>query len=337
MSQVASQDSESRAQREIAVVSPLYNDWDSYRRLAEDIDRTIQDPALRLHLFAIDDGSTESAVVPDGGLKFSGPVSRVEIIGLALNMGHQRAIAVGLAEVLRRGRYSAVAVMDADGEDRPEDLARLIRCHLDDPERIVVAARARRSEGRLFRSFYAAYKALFRVLVGAGVDFGNFCIIPASMLERITYDSNTWNHLAAAIIRSKIPLHRMDTSRGSRYFGRSRMSLEPFVIHGLSAISVFTSTVFVRLILAFAILAGLASLGILAVVCVRLFFSELAIPGWATSTAGLLLVIVVQSLFFSAIAAFTLLNQRAGPILIPATDALKYIKSREVVYPDDAS
>jgi len=251
-------------------------------------------------------------------------------------MGHQRAIAIGLSEVFQREHYDAVVVMDADGEDRPEDVFKLIQAFLEDPNRIVVAQRTKRSEGWLFRRLYALYKLLFRGLVGTRVDFGNFCILPSFALERLAFDSNTWNHLAAAIIRSNLPFRRIQTERGVRYSDRTKMSLEPYVIHGLSAMSVFSDRVFVRIMIVFALLAFLAFCGIIAVIWIRLF-TDLAIPGWATSTVGILLLIAFQALLFLGIASFTLLYQRTSPSLIPARDAPKYIRSRKILFSNDGA
>lgn len=320
----------------LAIVSPIYNDWDSYFQLVNEINNYHTDLDVVIHMFAVDDGSDEPPAITQDDDFSGGNITRIEVIRLIHNMGHQRAIAIGLSEAFQREEYDAVVVMDADGEDRPEDLFRLIRAFYEDSHRIVVAQRTKRSEGWLFQRLYALYKLLFRGLVGTRVDFGNFCILPSFALEKLAYDSNTWNHLAAAIIRSNLPFRRIETERGVRYSDRTKMSLEPHVIHGLSAISVFSDRVFVRIMIVFAFLAFLAFCGIIAVIWIRLF-TDLAIPGWATSTVGILLLIALQALFFLGIASFTLLYQRTSPTLIPAQDAQKYIRSRNILISNDVS
>ncbi|HEY45489.1 MAG: hypothetical protein AMJ88_11405 [Anaerolineae bacterium SM23_ 63] len=322
--------------KKIAIVSPVYNDWDSYFQLVNEIKNCHSGLDVMIDMFAIDDGSDEVRDVPEGGHFSEGNITRLEVLHLIHNMGHQRAIAIGLSEVFQREHYDAVVVMDADGEDRPEDVFKLIQAFLEDPNRIVVAQRTKRSEGWLFRRLYALYKLLFRGLVGTRVDFGNFCILPSFALERLAFDSNTWNHLAAAIIRSNLPFRRIQTERGVRYSDRTKMSLEPYVIHGLSAMSVFSDRVFVRIMIVFALLAFLAFCGIIAVIWIRLF-TDLAIPGWATSTVGILLLIAFQALLFLGIASFTLLYQRTSPSLIPARDAPKYIRSRKILFSNDGA
>jgi hypothetical protein len=63
----------------------------------------------------------------------------VEILRLICNLGHQRAIAVGLGEVAQRHAYDAVIVMGCDGEDRPCDVVRMINAHREDRTAIIAA------------------------------------------------------------------------------------------------------------------------------------------------------------------------------------------------------
>src|SRR5207245_491904 len=67
---------------------------------------------------------------------------RIEILRLARSLGHQRAIAVGLCELSRRDDIDAVLVMDSDGEDRPGDIAALLKASRIEPAHIVLARRA---------------------------------------------------------------------------------------------------------------------------------------------------------------------------------------------------
>ena len=64
------------------------------------------------------DGSNEAPVYSINNLR---QICAIEVVTLACNLGHQRAIAVGLVEVYCRKRFDAVLVMDSDGEDAPAD------------------------------------------------------------------------------------------------------------------------------------------------------------------------------------------------------------------------
>lgn len=300
----------------LTVVAPVFNDWPSFARLLPDIDAAFAGSGTDVSVVAVDDGSIE---VPD----FHAPqwtgfqaISRVEILRLTTNVGHQRAIAIGLAHV-HQHRPSDVIVMDSDGEDRPSDIASLLNRHAKEPACIVVAERAQRTESLLFRLSYGIYKGCFRMLTGHSIDFGNYCLIPAPLLTRLVYSPDLWNHLAACIVRSRIPLTRVPIDRGTRYAGVSKMNFVSLIVHGLSAISVFSDSLFVRVLLAAAFIVGLAIAVSLGAVIVRVS-TDLAVPNWTTTMVGAMAVIFLQAIVLSAGAAFMHLNRRSAALVIPA-------------------
>jgi hypothetical protein len=311
---------------------PVYNDWESFTQLVAEIDRVACELPVQLWIVAVNDGS--NIEMPDfcNAISPLQYVRSIDIMHLYTNIGHQRAIATGLVGLAKNPDFDAVIVMDSDGEDRPQDLPAIIAKFEASRNDIVVAQRGQRSEGLIFSLFYRLYQTLFQLLVGNPIDFGNFCLIPASSLNSLIYKPDIWNHLAATLIRANPPVRRVQTVRGKRYSGRSTMNVELLIMHGLSAVSVHLDKVLVRALLAFGSLLILAVLGVLIVVWIRLF-TTLAIPGWATSSAGLLFVIILQLMVLTAGATFGILNRRATPTFIPALEAQKYIKSRETVLP----
>jgi glycosyltransferase involved in cell wall biosynthesis len=106
-------------------------------------------------ILLIDDGSSERFLdhFAPGPLKHLGKIS---ILRLRRNVGHQRAIAIGLAYAEAANCCDIAVVMDGDGEDRPEDVPRLIDELLRlDGSHVVFAERTRRSEGVVFVTMYA--------------------------------------------------------------------------------------------------------------------------------------------------------------------------------------
>ncbi len=319
-----------------ALVVPVYNDWPAFGMLLADLGQTLPQTGAAWHVFVVNDGSDDDPQLPDRSLPVTTAITHIELIHLHCNLGHQRAIAIGLSEVARRNAFDAVVVMDADGEDHPQAVPQLVQALRQNPRSVIVARRTRRSEGIVFQSFYRLYKAIFLLLSGQTIDFGNFCVIPAHQLKRIIFRDTVWNHLAASLQRSRIPLVRIDVPRGPRYNGQSSMNLVALIIHGLSAITVYLDVVFVRISLMALVIALASIFGISAVIFIRLF-TDLAIPGWATYTGGILLIILFQSLIFFGGAAFIVLSARSNPILIPALDTLRYIDFCEIVYEQTTS
>jgi hypothetical protein len=320
--------------KQIGIVTPVYNDWRSFRELIAAIGELGLGQEIGLHILAINDGSSDRDLVFDENRHALLGILSIEIIHLFRNLGHQRAIAVGLVEMSQRENLDCVIVMDADGEDRPEDIPSLLQVHTLEPDAIVVVRRQKRSEGLVFRSLYWLYKMVFFLLVGIRINFGNFSLIPARQLSRLIYDSNIWNNFAATLIHSKMKLRRIDADRGNRYAGKSRMNMISLVMHGLSAVSVFTEIVIVRILIGTGSLFLLSCIGIGGVVFIRLA-TDLAIPGWATNAVGLLFIIIIQLVSFSLISVFVILNNRASPFLIPNQVIQTLIESRETVYQMD--
>lgn len=232
---------------------------------------------------------------------------------------------MGLSYIDEHVPCDAVLIMDADGEDRVEDIPSLLRRFDEEGQaRIVFAERTRRAEGLLFRLLYLAYRLLHRLLTGGSVRIGNFSVAPMRRVRSLVVVSELWIHYAAAAVRSRQPMCSVPTGRGRRLDGRSRMSFVSLVVHGLSAISVYSDVVFTRLIVATSTLSAAAVIGLLAVAMVRLF-TTLAIPGWATFTAGLLLVLMVQAVMFAAGLTFQVLGSRQHLSVIPRRDYATFV------------
>lgn len=253
-----------------------------------------------------------------------------KILRLALNLGHQRAIAVGLCAVADRTQFDAVLVMDSDGEDRPADIAALLEASRQHPDHVVLARRAKRSESPAFRFWYLIYKLIFHTLSGQVISFGNYSVVPMSAVQRLVHMPELWNNLAACILRSRLPYTTVPTARGVRYSGRSTMNLVSLVVHGLSVMSVYSDVIFVRALIAAAMVAALSVTGIAAVTITR-FGTDLAIPGWATTAVGDLLIILLQTVVIMTAASLTMLGGRSNRPIIPIVDSARYIVRRDVV------
>jgi hypothetical protein len=256
----------------------------------------------------------------------------VSILHLRRNLGHQRAIAIGLVYVHQNwADADAVVVMDSDGEDKPQDIPALLRAFAEeDGKKVVFAARAKRLERPMFRSFYNAYRVLHKALTGIAVRVGNFSVLPPQALGRLMVVSELWNHYAAAVFRARIPHAEIPLARGTRLAGRSKMNFVSLLVHGLSAISVFSDIVGARL-LAIAALAIAIAVALVGVVAGVRLFTDLAIPGWATYVTGILLIVLAQALIVSLALVFIIVSGRGASGFLPIRDASYFIDRVEQV------
>ncbi len=310
---------------------PVFNDWEAARFLVEQIDSVFGQHALTAEIFLIDDGSLEP--VPDQ-FPATPPqnIQQIQTVELRTNLGHQRALCVGLVYLQRSGITTPVVVMDSDGEDAPADIPRLLEKFVAEGNRkVIFAARRLRAEGFVFKFFYKLYRTIHRVVVGFDPRFGNFSVLPATVLERLVVTSDLWNHYAATVVKMKIPYSTVPIDRSKRFAGESRMGFVGLVIHGLSAMSVFGDTVGVRLLISCGVLGVLTAILIVAAIVIRAA-TNLGIPGWATYVTGLLLLLLSELVVLSLIFIFVALYSRGQSSFAPIRDCPIYISKVRTVF-----
>lgn len=311
----------------INVVIPLFNDWQAVGLLLERIRQVVDEPLRnRLAFLIVDDCSAFNyQTIPDG------VGQSVSILRLFRNVGHQKAIALGLSYLADQPDQYLTIVMDSDGEDRPEDIVQLLRRGAEKPGHVVFAHRAKRHEGLLFRMFYGIYKSMFRLLTGKVITFGNFSLIPAAQLRRLAHVSEIWNNYPGGIIRSRLPYTAVPLERGRRLAGESKMNFVSLILHGLGAVSVLMDTTAVRLVLFCVIMLVTSMLGIGVVIYLKLF-TNTSTPGWTSYLIFSFLIVMLQAFLISLLLVFMVLSYRTQPQFIPAKQYRDFVERLERVH-----
>jgi len=307
------------------VLIPIYNDWDSLRELLVQLDQAFTFE-YRLHLVLVDDASTQPK--PDDLIGRSLTVfASVVHLQLKCNLGHQRAIATALSWIGSTENTRPVIVMDGDGEDKPSDVPRLLHVFSEiGGNTAVFAERTKRSESLLFKLFYNLYRWLHWLMIGLPVKIGNFSIIPPPYVEGLVVSNYLWYHFAATVVRTRMPYITVKTSRGTRYKGMSKMNFVSLVRHGISAIAVHAEVLSVRLLIASCLITSMGLACLAALIWVR-FFTALAIPGWATTSSGLIAIVLLQVLSLAFTFAMQSVSIHASASFVPVRDSLIFLRS----------
>jgi len=292
----------------LIVLIPIYNDWEAVGTLIPKIDSQINGQIKKVSIVLINDGSEDRLATDDSSLYNSyNSISQIEVVHLKRNVGHQRAIAVGLAFV--RNHYQeagAIVVMDGDGQDSPLDLPRLVTDHCSHTEdAIVFAKRGRRSESHLFKTLNWIFRLIHRLLTGRSVKVGNFSLIPFSLLERLVTLPELWSHVSATAFKYDLPVRYVEADRLARIVEQSQMALDSLILHGIKAFSVYYDRIAVR---------SLAGLGLASVVCVFLLtflglISLYADTDFLTGIATLTFIFILFLLNAGAVVFFSLINK----------------------------
>ena len=165
---------------DLGIVVPAHNEYDNVPAMYEALARVLDPAGIRFELLFVDDGSRDGTA--EAIRRLAAGTARVRALILSRNFGHQAAVSIGLQHV--RGR--AIAVMDGDLQDRPEDLVNLYR-RWEQGADVVYAVRGTRPEGIFLK---AAYKLFYRILAKTAripipLDSGDFCVMDARFVERL--------------------------------------------------------------------------------------------------------------------------------------------------------
>ena len=304
--------------RSVAVLMPTYNDWLSIAHMLPLLDRIFEKLEMPCHIVIVDDGSTDRNGRELIAQQSLSAIRTIEEIALIRNHGNQKALAVGIGYVASTLPVDFLIVMDSDHEDRPDDIpALLAKCAQADGRDVIFAERSKRSESFIFRAFYFAYRWIFRAATGQQISMGNFCVIPAALIQPTANIAELWSHFPASLMRARIPFDRVPTVRGKRMFGRSNMHLVPLVTHAFGAFAIFADVIATRgLVLATILSLIMIAAGIL-VVFLRLATNLVAF-GSANILIGLLFMMLIQIIGFTVLLLMVTSSMRLQPPMIPA-------------------
>ena len=272
----------------LVIITPVYEDVDASNELFKEISKLYKN---NIFVVIIDDGSIIHPITHEN-IQSAG-INGV-VLKLSRNVGHQKAIAIGLNYVQKNMPESQrIIVMDSDGEDTPHSIKELLIKLDSDSVDIVVAQRKNRMEHLSFKIFYWVYKFIFKLLTGRKISFGNFMAMKPIALKRLTSMSELWIHAAGTVLNSKLRIAFCPLDRGHRYAGKSKMNFVSLALHGFKGLIIFAEDALVRV----GIVCSFIS--IFSVICgfiaILLKIFGFATPGWFSIALGILVLVFLQT------------------------------------------
>lgn len=165
----------------VSVAIPVYNEEEVAPELINRVTAVLDElPGGPHELVLVDDGSRDRTVeiIEEHAKKDS----RIVLVKLSRNFGHQAALSAGLDHV----RGDVVVVMDGDLQDTPETIPAFLEKHAEGHE-VVYAIRAKRKEHALLRFSYAAFYRLIRMLahIDLPVGSGDFALLTRRVVDEM--------------------------------------------------------------------------------------------------------------------------------------------------------
>ena len=241
--------------KKLIFLIPIYNDWKSLIKLISEINNIIKNiSGFEFNCIIVNDASNigQAEILKPSNIK------SLKIINMKKNKGHARCNAFGLRYINNNESFDYVILMDGDGEDRPNEIIDLINKISKEPDVSVVAKRIKRAEGFIFQLMYQAHKLIVYIFTGKRINFGNYSCLRKKDVNNLSNKASLWSSFSGSVKKHIFKFNTINSTRGTRYFGPSKMSLINLFLHSFSIIAVFKYQVFLRSTFMIIILAYLS-------------------------------------------------------------------------------
>ena len=281
-----------------SLIIPVYNEENLIGELAVRSVKAVESFTTNYEILFINDGSTDSTL--QKLIEVRKQFSRIKIVDLSKNFGHQAAFTAGLELAL--GNY--VAMMDGDLQDPPELLSEMYTKINADGYDIVSGKRTGR-KGHSHRTFYTfLFHVTFKYLAGLEnmENAGNFSMMTREALQALLSMREKVSYMPG--LRSFIGFNQgtVDYIREDRFQGEPKMSLSKLFTLANDAIFSF-SRFPIRLCLYLGILGTVVFLiaGIYVLIDRILGF---AIVGWSSTLLSLYFLGSIQLIFLGIVGEY---------------------------------
>ena len=239
---------------ELSWVIPVYH---GSRTIGQVVDQIHACSAhLRFEIFLVNDGSTDNSEEVCSRLVERYPET-VNLLQLSRNFGEHHAVLAALNYV--RGRY--VAVLDDDGQNRPQDVLRML-AHAQEHNFDVVYGRYRERKHpwlRILGSWFNDKVANCVLGKPAGLYLSSFKVMNRFVVDEITRFNGPYPYLDGLILRATRSIGQIDVDHRPRQAGSSGYTLSKLVGLWLNMVVGF-SIVPLRASLALGMTAAILSL-----------------------------------------------------------------------------
>ncbi len=269
----------------ISFVFPVFNEAENLPALYLALESVLTELDFEAELLFVNDGSQDASLLLLQGLQSQD--SRVKIIDLSRNFGHQIAVTAGLDAALG----AAVIVMDADLQDPPRVCLELLAKWQEGNE-VVYAQRRTRNDGffkRLSaRFFYRTLRKLSDIDIPA--DTGDFRLLDRRVVDEIKKFKEHNRFLRGMYSYVGFRQVAVQFDRDARLNGKSGYPFKKMLKLASDGILGF-STYPLKLISRLGVLASLLALGgICYVLFMKLFLPQYVVEGWSFIVIAVLFV-----------------------------------------------
>ncbi len=280
----------------LSVVAPVYNEQELVELFVTRACAAVADFAFEL--IVVNDGSSDAT--PQLLDRIAERDPRVRVIHLSRNFGHQAALTAGL----EHARGDVVAMIDADLQDPPELIPKMVE-RWEEGSDVVYAVRKQREGETAFKLATASwFYKLFDKLAQVNLEpnSGDFRLLDRRALDALLAMTERSRFLRGMTVWVGFNQTAVSYERDARHAGETKYTLRKMLRFSLDAITSFS-----HLPLQLATYVGLLSAGIAFIaipVVIGLRFADSYLPGFGSVTIAILLIGGVQLIALGVIGEY---------------------------------
>ena len=277
-------------QKLISIIIPFLNERDSLPLLYQRMQNILNGRDEAFSFIFVDDGSTdESANWVAMQAKID---SRVRLLQLSRNFGHQIAITAGLDHA----DGDAAVIRDADLQDPPEVIPELLAEWYKGVEVVYAVRRTRKGEPFFKRLFAAAFYRFFSHVtrLNVPVDAGDFRLLDHTVVHALRQVHELHRYMRGLTSWVGFRQGAVYYDRGSRLKGETKYPLWRSIKLAFDGLTSFTGDP-LRWVSYFG--CGISLLGILWLASIlwgKIMHPDASVAGWTSIIAALLITSGVQ-------------------------------------------
>lgn len=282
-----------------SVVIPVWNEEEVIPVLYERLVQTMDSMGERWEVIFVNDGSRDRSLELLIDLSRRDP--RVRVLNFSRNFGHQIAITAGFDYA----DGDAVIVMDADLQDPPEVLLRMIEKWREGYD-VAYAVRTKRVGETKFKLWTAsAFYRLIRYIADVDIplDAGDFRLMDRKVvlaMRQLREKNRFMRGLSSWVGFKQVAV---EYERAARYAGETKYPLRKMLRLANNAITSFSHVPLQLAMYTGFFFAGLAGLGIVLAIVLRIFGHD-TLTGQATTLVSVLFLGGVQLIFLGVIGEY---------------------------------
>ena len=313
--------SASRAQL-ISYVFPVFNESGTIPLLFESIAAVAaQRPEFDFEFIFVNDGSKDQSLEHLSSIAESD--SRVNIVDLSRNFGHQIAVTAGLDA----SRGDAVIVMDADMQDPPSVSLELIDAWLAGSD-VVYAQRRSRKDSLFKRATAAAYYRALAALSDIEIpqNTGDFRLMSRQVVDEMAKMREHNRYLRGMVSYIGFRQTAVQFDRDKRNAGTTGYPLRKMLKFAADGIMSF-STVPLKIISFIGYLvSAFAFAGIAYAVLMKIFAPDVTVEGWTFIVTSILFVGGIQMVMLGVLGSYVgrIYRESQGRPLYIVRDSIAY-------------